>query len=484
MLKLQTVLQSYSPVFPPYNHQSKGNELAHRQKGFGFFMDMGTGKTKVVIDEFSQLFLDREIDGVIIAAPKMFYLNWLPEMEKHLQQWIPKRLFIWDADATPKKKREVMQGLTPKDDTLDILLINIEAFSTEVGYTFLERFARMHYNYITIDESTCIKSHMAERFKKAKQVGQWCDFRRILTGTPMSQGPLDLWGQIEFLEPGFLGFSSFTSFKHYYAEVRRITLGTRSYEKITAYKNLQELYDRIKGITYRVLKSECLDLPDKVFNDIQITQTPEQKRIYQELKEEFISDAGKGNVVSSTSILTIMMKLHQVNCGFVKDNNGNIIEIPNNRLSSLVSLIECIDGKIIIWCKFKHDIKMIIRELEKEFGEHSAVHYYGETTVTEAALHVERFRRDPTCRFFVSNEAGSKSLTLIESHTSIYYSYDHKPETYWQSQDRNHRIGQTNKVTYHRLWIPKTIDEKIIKSLERKHDVIEDFMSNWKAIFE
>ena len=464
-----------------YKHQDNALAASKNASRFALFMEQGTGKSKVTIDNFVQLFLEQQIDGVLITAPKAFYLNWfVDELPAHLPDWLPVRIHYWDANWTIKERKEASNILQAKDDVLDIFLVNIEALATDRGIAFAEKFVKQHYTFMVIDESTCIKNHKAKRTKAAIELGRLCDYRRILTGTPMAKGPLDIYAQAEFLEKNLSGHSSFLSFKNYYANWRRVEFGNRSYEKIDNYKNIPELQQKVSSFSVRVLKSECLDLPDKTFVNRYIEQTPEQKLMYTELKEEAITFLSKESVVSSTSVLTTMMKLHQVNCGHVKDDNGMIHHIPNNRISTLMETIEVIDGKVIIWAHFQQDIRNIMAALVEEYGINSAVSYYGLTSIDDRKTNLERFKTDPECRFFVSNETGSKSLTLIQSALSIYYSYSYSLETWLQSQDRNHRIGQTRNVLYISFVIRKTVDETIMKALRAKKNIADQVLDNWR----
>ncbi len=456
---------------------------------FGLFMEMGTGKTKLCVDEFVSLFLKGEIDGVIITAPKSFYLNWLKEIPKHMPKDVPYRLLFWDADLPPRKRERLWGMLIPEPNKLDILLINVEAFANNRGFWFGQEFAKMHYPYFIVDESTCIKNANAERSKAVRKVAEYCNYKRILTGTPLTQGPLDLFGQFEFLKPGMLGFTSYTSFKAYHADVRVITYGTRRFEKIDGFKNVRELQDKIKPYVYRVLKADCLDLPEKIFKRIEVPWTPEQTRIYTEMKDEYMVQFSREHVVSTTSALSALTKLHQINCGHVTLNpktpggKGEVVRIKNNRIKIMLELVELIPGKIIIWAKFKEDIKMIIQALIEAYGDGCAVDYYGDTITSQRIKNLEAFDNDPNCRFFVSNETGSKSLTLVQAAYAIYYSYDHKLETWLQSQDRNHRIGQDKNVTYFTMVTPKSVDETILKNLFRKRDMSAEFL-DWKQVID
>jgi SNF2 family DNA or RNA helicase len=483
MLNDNCKLPPFKPKHVPFEHQVEAFGLSKDLFRFALFMEMGTGKSKVTVDTFSHLFLDKQIDGVFITGYKSQYLNWMTdEIPAHLPDGLPYRISYWDANWTKKERAEAEKLLKPIDNVLDIFLMNIEALATERAEWFAMQFVKMHYTMAVVDESTCIKSHKAKRTKAMMRVGRMCDYRRILTGTPLTKGPLDIYAQAEFLEPGMLGFSGFLSFKNYFANVRRVEFGNRSYEKIDSYKNLDELIAKISTFSYRKLKSECLDLPEKIFMNHYVEHTPEQATWYAQLKEEAMIQFSEQSMVSSTSVLTTMMKLHQINCGHVIDDEGNMVHIPSNRIKALMELVELVDEKIIIWAHFKEDIKLIIQALAEEYGPQAGVHYYGGTNQEERALHLERFKRDPSCRFFVSNETGSKGLTLVQAPYAIYYSYSYNLETWLQSQDRNHRIGQTRNVTYTSLITPKTVDEPIIKSLKKKNDIAKLVLDDWRVM--
>lgn len=476
-------LPAFSMKVKPYDHQTKAFEMSKELKRFALYMEQGTGKSKIIIDNVAWLFLQQEIDGLLITTDKSFYLNWYhDEIPTHMPEWMPYRMHYWNADMSKQDMQAMFKLLIPQDDMLDIFIINVEALATPRGLDFAMRFVKMHYTYMVVDEATCIKNHKAARTKGATKLGWYSEYRRILTGTPLTRGPLDLYSQAEFLETGLSGYKNFLSFKSHYANYRRIEFGNRSYEKIESYKNLDELKQKVASFSFRILKSECLDLPEKIFENVYIEHTPEQAAHYKGLKEEALIEFSDESLVTSTSVLTTLIKLHQINCGHVKDDIGNTIRLPNNRIKALLDIVEIVDGKLIVWAYFKEDIRMIIEALDEAYGEGSAVHYYGDTTQTERILHLERFKRDSSCRFFVSNETGSKSLTLVQAAHAIYYSYGYKLETWLQSQDRNHRIGQDKNVTYTSIIIKKTVDEMVMKALRNKRDIATDVLDTWRSL--
>ena len=447
-------------------------------------MEMGTGKSKVAIDTMSLLFLNRQIDGVLIIAPKGGYLNWIDEeIPAHIPEHIPKRMAFWNADSTKLEQRIAYSLLGAKDDCLDIMVVNVEALNGDRAYEFTETFVRSHYTLIIVDESTCIKNHAAKRTKAVYKLGALSDYRRILTGTPITDSPLDLFGQCQFLKPGVLGHDNWVSFSNYYADIQKMTHGTRRYDKIVRYKNLPELTQRIQAFSYRKLKSECLDLPEKTFVNYYVEQTSEQKAAYKKMKEEAMIQFSNEEMVSSTSVITTMGKLHQINCGHIKDDFGNIHDIPNNRVSELIDILSKTHDKVIIWCNFKRDVELIRNAIKKEFDEDASL-YYGETTTDDRRESLENFRRGNS-RFFVSTLAtGAMSLTIVESAYTVYYSYDYNAMLWLQSQDRNHRPGQTRNVTYVVMQTPKSVDTRIIKALKEKEDLAAQVLDNWRELID
>lgn len=474
---------AFEPRHPNYEFQQQAFDWAKDREYYGLLWEQGLGKSKAMIDNFCWLFRQQEIDGVFIVAPKGAYLSWImDELPTHLPTWLPIRIAYWEADWTQRERQKAEELLQAKDDLLDIFVMNIEALVTDRAVLFAEQFIKAHHTFGIVDESSCIKNPKAVRTKAITRLGLWMEYRRILSGTPLTKGPLDIYAQAEFLKKGLSGFHSFHTFENYYAVTRQITSGTRSFKKILGYVNMPELQRRIATFADRKLKKECLDLPEKIFLTKYVEHTREQSKLYDQLKEEALLEFSDESMVTSTSVLTTMMKLHQINCGHVMDDFGNIIQIPHNRIKVLMEILEDCDSKVIVWCHFKEDVRQVTAAISEEYGDMSVVHYYGDTNLDDRKIHLERFKRDPSCRFFVSNRTGSKGLTLVESNCSVYYSYSYDLETWLQSQDRNHRIGQRDDVTYTTLVTPKTIDVGISKNLHNKIDLISEVLDKWRTM--
>jgi len=357
-------------------------------------------------------------------------------------------------------------------DTLRILVMNIEAFSTEKGVNFAKTFLRVTDAYMAIDESTTIKTPNAKRTKSVIKVGKEARYRRIATGSPVTKSPLDLYSQCEFLSPTCLNYFSYFAFQARYAILVERKLPTHTFKQIVGYRHLDELQKKLNSFSFRVTKDECLDLPDKVFTRREIELTDEQRKAYDQMKLMALTLID-GNLMSTNNALTQIMRLHQIVCGHVKYDDGRQEDIPSNRVKELLSTVEECTGKIIIWANYRRDIENIKKALAEAHGMTTVATYYGDTEAEERQEIVNKFQ-DPNSelRFFVGNpRTGGYGLTLTAAHTVIYYSNNFDLEVRLQSEDRAHRIGQTNKVTYIDFISPGTVDEHIVKALRNKINI-------------
>jgi SNF2 family DNA or RNA helicase len=485
MLKLANSITEFMPRHKPYKHQSDDLKLSRDMEYYAFFWEMGLGKTKILIDTASWLFMKQRIDGVLIIAPKGVFLNWLTdELPAHVPSNIPHRIAYWNSDMKKSDIPACQKILGAKEDMLDFLAINTEALATEKGMRVAENFIQNHHTMCILDESDSIKNPAAIRTKAIIKLGKKCAYRRIATGTPITQSPLDLYSQCEFLFPKLLRFPSYFQFKQFYANIKSISAGSRSYEKIIGYRNLDELSASVQPFSSRRLKIECLDLPEKIYLTRYVEHTKEQKELYNRLSEEAMVFLSEESVVSSTSVLTTMMKLHQINCGHVTDDDGNIQTIPSNRINVMLDALQGIPkkSKVLVWANFKQDVRMIVEAISIDHGRESVGHYYGDTSSTQRAENLLKFKNDPEFRFLVLSSAGAKGLTLINSFYSLYYSQGYNLAVRLQSEDRNHRIGQTEKVTYIDLITRRTVDVNIVGALRAKKNIATSVLDGWRNL--
>jgi SNF2 family DNA or RNA helicase len=460
----------------PFKHQLQALEESWSRQVWAWFMEMGTGKTKVCIDNIAMLYDRGKIDCALVIAPNGIKRNWRNELSVHMADHVNYRVAVWSASPKKKEKDELEQ-LSVMSDDLTILIMNIEAFSTQRGAEFARKFIFSGSCFMVVDESTTIKNHAARRTKNIMKIAKLAKYRRIMTGSPVTKSPLDLYSQLEFLGGWILDQSNYYAFRARYAVIVQRNVGTHSFQHIIRYQRLDELQDKLKDCSTRVLKSDCLDLPEKLYTKRTVAMTPEQLKAYVEMKKSAITFF-ENNPMTAASVLTQMIRLHQITCGHVKTDDGEIKTIKNNRIKELLQVLQETDGKVIIWAVYRHDIQTIEKEIANEYGKESVASYYGDTKDSIRQSIVDDFMAvDSDLRFFIGNpKTGGYGLTLTSSHTVVYYSNDYSLEVRMQSEDRAHRIGQTNKVTYVDLMAEGTIDEKIVKALNNKIDLASQVM--------
>lgn len=459
----------------PYEHQMSALQAAADRESFGFLMEMGTGKSKVLIDNMAYLYGHKRISFALIIAPKGVYRNWVSkEIPEHLTDSVNRRIIRWVANPN-KTQKEELQSVSKSFDGLTIFVMNVEAFSTLKGKMAGEWLVKHfgHCGLIAIDESTTIKNHKAKRTKTLMKIASGFKYRRILTGSPVTKSPMDIYSQFEFLGPRLLKLDSFYAFQNRYCVMHRRTMGRHSFNQVVGYRNLDELTQLVDRHSFRVLKKDCLDLPEKIYTARYVTLTPDQARMYKQIQEHAMTLLEDGELVSAPQVITQLLRLQQVLSGHLKTDDGEMVYFPSRRMEALLEIMEEHGGKAIIWSRFRYDIQQIVKELEARFGEGCAAAYYGDTTDDVRNDIVRNFQNpDHPLRFFVGNPAtAGYGLTLTEADLCVYYANDFNLETRIQSEDRAHRIGQRNNVTYIDLVTEGTIDEKIVEALRAKIEI-------------
>ena len=419
------MIKHYKFKTEPYAHQIKALEKSWAQETYGLFMEMGTGKSKVLVDNIAMLYDRGAIKGALIVAPKGVYKNWHDiEFPVHLPDHVEHTKVLWEPNITKKKQWELDTLFDDKGD-LKILIMNVEAFSTQKGLDFAHSFLNIFLGraLIGIDESTTIKNPTAKRTKNILKLADLAKYRRILTGSPVTKSPLDLFSQCKFLDPFHLGYDSYYAYRSRYAHMLDRNFGGRRVQIVGSYRRLDELAAKLEKFSYRVLKEDCLDLPAKVFTKRLVELTDEQKKVYAQMKQMALAMLD-GKIMSTVNVMTQLMRLHQVTCGHFKADDKTITHLKNNRLDSLMQLLEETDGKVIIWANYVEDIKIIVESLKKAYGDDSTVEYHGSVDSTLRQDNIAQFQQknSPT-RYFVGNpQTGGYGITLTAANTVVYYS--------------------------------------------------------------
>ncbi|MBD1109715.1 DEAD/DEAH box helicase [Pelagibacterales bacterium SAG-MED50] len=452
----------------PYKHQLTALEKSWHKENFAYFMEMGTGKTKVLIDNLAMLYDKGKVDGALIIAPKGVVKTWYEqELPTHLPNHIENVTVLWQPNIT-KSQEEKLNSLFEIETALHILIMNVEALSTDKGVKFAYKFLNSHKVLMAIDESTTIKTPAAKRTKNIIDLGEKAKYRRIMTGSPITKNPLDLYTQCYFLDPYLLDHASYYSFRNRYAIMKTMHVRGRSIQVVSKFQNLSELSDVVKTFSDRVLKEDCLDLPPKNFTKRHIILTHDQRKIYEQMKKAAMAVLN-GKVTTTMTVLTQLMRLHQITCGHFTADDGTTQLIPNNRITELMNILEETEGKVIIWANYQRDVNQIIKNVTEKYGEGSIVDYYGLTPQEDRQDNIRKFQNGPECRFLIGTpQTGGYGITLTKANTVVYYSNGYDLEKRLQSEDRAHRIGQKKNVTYIDLIAEDTVDEKIVEALRKK----------------
>ena len=470
----------------PYDHQREVLNLSWRKHAFALLMEMGTGKTKVIIDNVAALWEDGQISSVLILAPKSVTYNWIDELKLHMPDRVAYMADVWEAGMGKGRTFEVERLQHMSDYDLRIAIMGVEGIWCDNAYDWAERFID-RTTFMVVDESTTLKNPKAKRTVAACTLGRRASYRRILTGLPVPQGPLDLYAQCEFLEQGALGYNSFTAFKSVYAITRLVDLGGRKkFNQIIGYRNIDDLTKRLSRFSFIAKKDECLDLPPKIYNRVNVPLSNEQRRAYVSMREDAVAELQDGSLCIAGEIITRMLRLHQITCGYLPDENGKLHPLKNDRMRVLLDeVLPNVAGNAIIWTHFIHSILMIATEMRERYGHEAVATFYGATPSKDRQQIVRDFQnKKHPLRFIIANKTAAYGLTLTAATNMIYYTNQWSLDVRLQSEDRAHRSGLHHAVTYTDLVSPGTIDVPILRALRAKLDIARQVLRTASGALE
>lgn len=472
-------------------HQLQALRLMNGRDGFALFMEQGTGKTWTLLADAERLFASGRIDAMLVIAPKGVHTNWVRrEIPAHMNTPLIAR--AWKSGAGKKAMAHIDDVMAVRqfgdELKLRILSMNIDALNTEAGFSYAKRFLNCTRALMAIDESSRIKNPNSGRTKEIMRIHHLAEVRRIATGTPVTNAPMDVFAQMEFLESGLLGTTSYRAFTAEYADLlspnNPLMMGmarrnpraahaqivARNEDGTPRWRNLEKLQQLLAPHSFRVLKKDCLDLPDKIYQQIFFELTPSQQRAYELLREELRIevDALDAPEVITVSKLAALMKLQQITSGFVitPPRDVQYVSDDNPRLDALLELLEDVQGKIIVWARFKEELRAVAAALTK--AGWNVVEYHGDVNDANREAAVDSFQNGEATAFVGQPQSGGIGLTLTAASTVVYYSNDYNSETRKQSEDRAHRIGTKANVVYVDLIATGTVDESISRALQRK----------------
>lgn len=478
----------YTPRTKAMRHQTTGLARVRSrprkpssENVFAWLMEMGTGKTWLGVTEFGEGAMAGGLMDLLVIAPAGSYLNWSEdkseeqqsELRAHLDPRVYAQLAVHSWTGNHGKRRKFALDSFLSDVSVPrAFVVNVEALSTATGaLAACLRFVRAGRCTGIVDESTTIKNHRAKRTKNVMLIREHLRAARIMSGLATPRSPLDIYSQMAFLDWRILGFRSYYAFRARYAVMKNMDFGGRIVKIVVGYRNVEELQKKIAPYSYRVLKEDCLDLPPKVYVMRDVELTSEQRRMYDELREFATAKIETERFITATSVITQIIRLHQLVCGHVVDESGIVHDVKSNREDSLVELLGEHEGKAIVWVAYGHTLKNVAKRLAKEFGRESVACFWGGNKSTRGEDE-RRFLGDPRCLYMVATPgAGGRGNTWTVADLECYLANSNNLEHRLQSEDRPHRRGQKKKVTIVDFVAQGTVEIPMIRGLRKKIDM-------------
>ena len=468
--------KNYKFKTEPYNHQLVASDAIHGSEFFGLLMEMGTGKTKVVIDEVCRA----EIPKTLIVCPKTVIGTWFREFKKHAT----KPYFIRRLRIQSDGVEDLIAGLQAPEK-IKIWVTNYDRIRTN-----MEGLMRLNFNLVVCDESTYIKNPSSKRTKALLELAETAKRRFILTGTPAGNTLLDLFSQFQFLQPGILGYSNFNQYKYYYGRFAQTRCG---FEKLTGYRSIKELQTRMASCSFVVKKKDCLDLPDKIYEERYVEMGKVQRELYEQMLMICLADLEgqlkPDSTVQATVVIVQLLRLSQICCGYLKCIDGGEKRIPDGdvKLEAVKDIINDTDSesKICIWTRFRHDVIQVSNLLRKMNIPYVCL--TGKENEAQRERNIISFGSDCGARVLIGEPgSGGMGVTLIGSEnrpctTVIYYSNDFSMLKRAQSEDRSHRIGIKQPISYIDIVCEDSLETQICKILQSKKE-INDKIQNFESI--
>lgn len=467
---------------PNYKHQQDEWERHRDDDARALLWQMRTGKTKATLDVACYRQTRGDIDAVLVIAPNGVHCNWVRrQLPVHMWETVPYIAHAWQASEAhkPEHAASLERVLSCRGEALAVLAVNSESIIHDKPAKIIARFLRRHQGkcMLVVDESHDFRSPGSKRTKRARSLKKYCKVRRILTGTAVSNSPLAAYSQFELLENHALGFENFADFEGHYAYyVQERTKGGRSYDRLDHYRNLDDLQGRMARWASVVLREDVDDMPDLVMDERTVVLPEAQMKAYRTLLKEMILELEDGGEVEAIDGGARLVKLQQMLGGFVVDVDGQVRELvsddENPRLQAMLDEVRGSDSKVIVWCKYREDIRRVVRALAAEgircVEYHGAVH-----SQAKRQQAIDDFNNDPSVRVFVGQpKAGGQGLDLSAADLILWYSHTFDLIERDQANERATQIGGKT-VTIKDFVTPGTVDEYILANLNEKRSVSE-----------
>jgi len=482
---------------PPMDHQQRAFVISRDKESFAVFAEQGTGKTKITLDNAGYLYGKGEIDMlIVIVFPNGLQMNWVNyELPEDLA--VPYEACYWSSKHSTKREKAKYEKVLSTDDKLKVFTFNAEAFTSDAARKMITRCLKNNRCMLVIDQSACIKNPQAKRTKFILKLREMAKYRRILDGNPSAEGALELYSQFKFLDPNIIGIDTMTVFKSQYCKIG-------FFNNVVGFQNLDHLYSKIDGHSFRILADDCLDLPERSYMRFPFELNSGERRIFDELKSKSIAyfdkeicepcegsgvegeyscetcggtgKPPKSEFMEQNMALVKNMRLQQISSGWWPTEDGSVKPINegkmSSRLSALKSLLSNIEGKCIIYARFKADL-LAIQEM---LGD-SAVSYHGDINQEDREANKKKFKSTKKTRFIIGQiRVLGIGHTLTEAKHVIFYSNDPSLRFREEAEKRAHRKGLAHQLKIWDMVAMNTQDHKIIYSLKNKKKISNEIL--------
>ena len=449
-----------------YKHQRLAVDFAVQNQGCcSLFHDPGLGKTRTCLEIFSHYRAYQPNLRLFVVCPlSLVNAAWGEDIKR-----------FTNFSYAPFKEL--------KDKLPDIVIINYEALISKRYLLAVQRLIQTHNFMCVLDESSRLKNNKSVTTKTLLHLAEEFKYRVIASGTPMPNSELELWGQIRFIHPDAL-HSSFYGFRNTYFHLERNgrvmqmsgqymtrdamrEILSSGWKYVISLENRRRLMDEIKPFTHWVKKKDALDLPEKVDEVREVVLNAKEQKAYDEMKDFLVTEI-EGTEIAVQVALAKLMKLRQATAGFFYSETGKAVEIGNaTKIKELEEILEELgDQQVIIWVQFHQEVEKIERLISEKYGADKVVTLYSETKDKDGSIN--KFKNNEARYLIAHPKSAGHGLTFINCSTMVFYSLDYSYESHIQARDRVHRIGQKNSCLYIYIIAKDTIDEELLKVLQKK----------------
>lgn len=455
----------------PFQHQVAAFNMAITRPCFAALMEQGCGKTAVAIAVAGYRFQRGEVRRVLVVAPASVVPVWPKELATHAD--FPHEVLALEGPVN--KREEALLHWRFNPDKLQVAVTNYEA-----TWRMEEALINWQPDMIICDESQRIKSPGARQSKAMAKLATIAKYRMLLTGTPVSQGPLDFYSQYRFLDRNIFG-TSYYAFRARYA-----IMGGYENRQVVGYQNLEEMVRKVYSVAFRCRKADCLDLPEQIDQVLYCELETNARQVYDQLVKESVAELNNKEIIVAPNVLSRLLRLSQITGGFYKSSDENITQVSKAKMTLLEeTLDDLLDAgkKVVVFARFIPEIEGIAQMLDKKGIPYGLI--YGATPMHERGSIVDVFQNDPEVKVFVAQiQTAGLGITLHAADTAIFYSLDYSYANYNQCRARIHRIGQKNKCTYIHLVARNTVDEKVLATLTQKKNLADQVVDYWHELLK